>query len=107
MSTATDGRRREHKVRDAMVKQGWELIARSAGSKGPADLVMASETRGVALIQVGTGSKQLGPAARARLLRAAWLCSAEPVIAQVIPRRGIRYWHLGQGPASTWTEWTP
>jgi hypothetical protein len=90
-----------------MVSQGWELIARSAGSKGPADLIMASEGRGTVLVQVGTASKQLGPAARARLLRAAALCNATPVVAQVIAFRGIRYWELAPGPASTWREWTP
>ena len=107
MSTATDGRRREHKVRNALIEHGWELIARSAASKGPADLIMAHPERGQVLVQVGTASKQCGPAVRRRLLHAADLCSATPVIAQVVRFRGIRYWHLGPGPASTWEEWTP
>lgn len=106
MSTATAGRAREHKVRDDLAADGWQLIARSAGSKGPADLVMAHEWYGVALIQVGTQNKTLGPADRTRLLDAARLCSALPLVAQVIPRRGITYWLVSEGPASTWTEFS-
>jgi hypothetical protein len=111
MSTATSGRAREYKVRDALAKHGWELIARSAGSKGPADLVMAHEWWGAALIQVGTENKRLGPDDRTRLLRAASLCDAIPLVAQVIPEPGkptrITYWQVIDGPPSTWTEWSP
>lgn len=106
MSTATQGRAREHKVRDAMIAAGWELIVRSAGSKGPADLVMAHLDHGLALIQVGTANKTLGPADRGRLLHAAALCSAMPILAAVT-RGVIQYWWVGPGPASTWTEWSP
>ena len=111
MSTASSGRAREHRVRDAMTTRGWETIARSAGSKGPADLVLAHEDHGLALVQVGTANKTLGPADRARLLRAAWLCSALPIVANVIASPGkathITYWHVVDGPPSTWQEWTP
>jgi len=111
MSTATAGRAREHKVRDLLIAHGWEPIFRAAGSKGPADIGMAHEEHGLALIQVGTGNKDLGPAARVRLLRAAHLCSALPIVAQVIHRPGkpsdVRYWHIGEGPASTWEAWRP
>lgn len=106
MSTATQGRAREHKVRDHMIAAGWELISRSAGSKGPADLVMASEEHGLALVQVGTGLKRLGPTERARLRHAARLSSALPILATVT-RGAITYWWVGPGPASTWTEWSP
>lgn len=78
MSTATSGRAREYKVRDHMIDRGWEPIFRAAASKGPADIGMAHEDHGLVLVQVGTGNKKLGPDARARLLRAAWLCSALP-----------------------------
>lgn len=105
MSTASQGRRREHQVRDDMAGRGWHLIARSAGSKGPADLVMAHEEYGVALVQVGTSSKTLGPADRLRLIRAAGLCSALPIVAVV--DRGINYRHVSVGPALTWEPWTP
>lgn len=107
MSTATSGRAREHKVRDHLIRNGWEPIFRAAASKGPADIGMAHEDYGLALIQVGTGNKTLGPTERARLLRAAWLCSALPIVAQVIPRAGITYWQVIDGPPSTWTEWKP
>jgi len=111
MSTATSGRAREHKVRDHLAELGWELIFRSAGSKGPADIGMAHEQHGLALIQVGTGNKTLGPAGRARLLRAAWLCSALPILAQVIPTPGkateIRYWHVTAHTARHWAAWDP
>lgn len=106
MSTASRGRYREHRVRDHMTAVGWELIARSAGSKGPADLVIAHPDHGLALVQVGTENKTLGPAARTRLLHAATISSALPILAAAT-RAGITYWWVGPGPASTWTEWTP
>ena len=111
MSTATSGRRKEYQVRDDMLPHGWEPIFRAAGSKGPADIGMAHELHGLALIQVGTRNKTLGPADRARLLRAAWLCSALPILAQVIPTPGkateIRYWHVTPDTARHWQEWHP
>jgi hypothetical protein len=107
MSTASQGRAREHRVRDHLTSHGWELIARSAGSKGPADLVMASPVSGGALIQVGTQNKTLGPADRERLLHAAWLCSALPLLAVVTPRQPIRYFLVTSDTASKWTEWSP
>lgn len=111
MSTATSGRAREHKVRDDMIRRDWRLIARSAGSKGPADLVMAHLEHGVALVQVGTAAKSLGPDDRSRLLWAAYLCSALPIVAQVIPTPGkptrIDYWHVSDAPPSKWERWEP
>lgn len=107
MSTASIGRAREYRVRDHMIDAGWELINRSSSSKGAADLIMGHETHGGALIQVGSKSKTLGPAERARLLRAAWLMSALPILAVVIPRHPIRYWLVDAGTPSTWTEYTP
>ena len=111
MSTASSGRAREHKIRRTMEDHGWEPIFRSAGSKGPADIGMAHEHHGLALVQVGTGSKTLGPADRARLLRAAWLCSALPIVVQVIARPGkpsqLLWWQVTDGPPSTWEEWRP
>jgi hypothetical protein len=49
----------------------------------------------------------LGPADRARLTHAAWLCSALPVLAIVVPRHPIRYWLVTNDKPSTWNEWTP
>ena len=105
MSTASQGRNREYKVRDHMIERGWVLIMRAAASKGPADLAMAHPEFGLALVQVGTDNKTLGPAARARFLVAAELCSALPVVAQ--SNRGIKYSLVNEGPASGWEAWKP
>lgn len=107
VSTATEGRRREHKVRDHMAASGWKQIARAAGSKGPADLVMAHWDHGVALVQVGTENKRLGPAERARLIEAADMCSALPVVANAAARKAITYWRVVDGPPSEWEVWRP
>ena len=68
---------------------------------------MAHEDHGLALIQVGTENKKLGPAERDRLLRAAWLCSALPIVANVIPRYGIDYWLVSEQTPSKWDRWMP
>ena len=107
MSTAQTGARRERQVRDAMIKDGWVFIMRAAASKGPADLVMAHPFHGVALVQVGSKSKTLGPMDRRRLCGAARLCSALAVLAVVIPREPIRYWAVTDQTPSRWTEWSP
>lgn len=111
MSTATSGRAREYKVRDDLVDRGYDFIMRAAASKGAADLLHGHPLIGAVLVQVGTKSKALGPADRDRFLMAAELCHALPVLAAVVPNPGkateIRYWIVGPGPASTWTEWSP
>ena len=106
MSSATDGRRREHKVRRDLEQHGWIQVARSAGSKGAADLVMVHESYGLALIQVGTHNKGLGPADRERLCDLADLCSALPILARVVPRQGIEYMHVSRD-LTGWERWTP
>lgn len=105
MSTATQGRAREHKVRDEMIAAGWHLVSRSAGSKGAADLVMVSPERGLALVQVGTGNKTIGPSDRARLTELAAMCGALPLLAQCAPRTRTVYWHVTTEPAGRWDEW--
>lgn len=107
MSTASSGRAREWKVRDHLITNGWHLVARSAGSKGAADLVMVHPFHGLALIQVGTSSKSIGPDDRARFLDLAGMCGAVAVLATVIPRDGIHYTQVGLNPASRWERWTP
>jgi hypothetical protein len=106
MSAASQGRAREHRVRDHMADAGWLPIMRSAGSKGAADLLLAHPDHGAALVQVGTANKRLGPADRGRLLHAAALCGALPLLA-VAARSGITYWWVSAGPARTWEAWTP
>jgi len=105
MSTATDGRRREYKVRDDMTEDGWHYIMRAAGSKGAADLLLAHPFHGAALVQVGSKSKALGPAERERLCYAADLCSALPLLAIVIPRQPIAYWLVTRDTPAKWDRW--
>jgi hypothetical protein len=106
MSTATQGRAREYRVRDHMIAAGWTFIMRAAASKGAADLLMGHEEHGAALIQVGTLGKNLGPAERSRFLRAAHLTSALPIVARA-HRTGIKYAIVHDGIPSDWEPWTP
>lgn len=105
MSTATNGRSREHRVRDSLIRDGWVFIMRAAGSRGPADLAMAHPEHGLALIQVGTHNKQLGPADRLRLTRAATLCSALPLLAVCGPGKPPVYWVVSEDVPSKWERW--
>lgn len=104
MSTATSGRAREHRVRDRMIAAGWLLVARSAGSKGAADLVMVHPFFGLALVQVGTANKQLGPADRDRFVTIAEACGALPLLASCSPGVPARFWRVTRDTASTWKE---
>lgn len=105
MSTASDGRRREHQVRDDLVAHGWTFIMRAAGSKGPGDLLLGHPEYGGALIQVGSKSKRLGPADRVRLLDSAEMIGALALLAIVIPRQGISYFEVSRGLPQTWARW--
>lgn len=106
MSTATQGRAREHKVRDELIERGWLLVARSAGSKGAADLVMVHAFHGLALVQVGTGNKTLGPGDRDRFVALAEVCGALPLLASCAPRTKTRFFVVTRDTASNWKEWT-
>jgi hypothetical protein len=105
MSTATQGRAREHKARDELISRGWLLVARSAGSKGAADLVMVHAFHGLALIQVGTGNKALGPADRDRFVALAEVCGALALLAVCVPRQPVRFYVVTRETASNWKEW--
>lgn len=105
MSTASNGRAREHRVRDRMIEQDWALVARSAGSKGPCDLVMVHAFHGLALVQVGTGNKTLGPSDRAKFTALATACNALPLLAVCTPGRPARFWWVTNDTPSTWKEW--
>jgi hypothetical protein len=85
VSSAVNGRAREHRVRDRMIEAGWHFIMRSAGSRGSADLLMAHLEYGAALVQVGTGSKRLGPPDRVRFVDDADLCGALAILAVCRP----------------------
>lgn len=99
---ARNGAARERRVRDHMIDHGWHLVARSAGSKGAADLVMVHPDHGLALVQVGTSNKTLGPHDRTRFLQLADLCSALPLVAVCAPRLPVRFLCVNEGPASKW-----
>lgn len=104
MSTAEQGRRREHVVRDELIERGWTFIMRAAASKGPADLAMAHPEHGLALVQVGTEGKTLGPADRERFVSAAEMCGALAVLATRAPREATRFRLVTRDRPSTWQE---
>lgn len=105
MSTATNGRAREHRLRDHLVSRGWVHIMRAAASKGAADLLMAHPIHGAALVQVGTEhSKRLGPDDRERLVTAAELCSALPLVALCSPGRPPRFLLATRDVPSRWDQ---
>ncbi|WP_143033858.1 hypothetical protein [Nocardioides sp. YR527] len=107
MSHATNGRAREHRVSDHMTRRRWIQVARSAGSKGAADLIMVHPVFGLALVQVGTEkSKKLGPADRDRLVTLADLCSALPLVALCAQGRTPRFLQATRDVPSTWDEVT-
>src|SRR4051812_28371830 len=105
MTTARLGRDREHRVAADLTARGWHLVMRAAASKGPADLLMAHPVYGAALVQVGSKTKTLGPADRERLVAAAELCSALPLLAVVVPRHPIGYRVVDHGPPGRWHRW--
>lgn len=107
MSTASQGRATEYRVRDHLIDHGWRFIMRAAASKGSGDLLMASVERGALLVQVGRQSKALGPDQRERLCDDAELIGAIPVLAVAIPRAGIQYHQVSRGKPATWDRFDP
>lgn len=108
MSTATSGRAREYLVRNHLMRHGWRLIMRAAGSKGSGDLLMVHAVHGAALIQVGTAkSKRLGPADRARFVADADDCGALALLAVVAQGIGVSFFQVNLGLPATWHRWTP
>lgn len=62
------GRRAEQYVKDLLRSMGADLVVRSAGSRGPVDLVAFFPDEGeVWLVQVKAGSRGLGREERERL----------------------------------------
>lgn len=107
MSTATNGRAREHRVIHDLARHGWVTIMRAAGSKGPADLLTAHPIHGAALIQVGPAGKTLGPHDRARLVAAAHLIGALPLVARTHQGIGVHYQEVTLDVPATWPEFNP
>ena len=105
MSTATNGRAREHRVMKRMEKDGWTIVMRSAGSKGAADFTAVHPEHGLALVQVGTASKQLGPADRDRFVTIAEACGALPLLASCAPGVPPTFWVVTRDTASKWERW--
>ncbi len=104
---ATNGRAREYRVIRHLEQFGWRRVMRAAGSKGAADLLMCHAVHGAALVQVGTRSKALGPADRARFIADATDCGALALLATVVPGVGVQYHLVTGGTARTWQAWDP
>lgn len=105
---AQNGAARERRVMKHLATRGWLTIMRSAASKGAADFLSAHPTHGAALIQVGTAaSKRLGPDDRNRLLDAAELCSALPLVALCAPGLKPRFYIATRDVPSRWDEYLP
>lgn len=107
MSTATNGRAREHRISKLMQEHGWLQIMRAAGSKGPADLAMLHPLLGLAWVQVGTAkSKTLSPLDRDRLVTIASQTHALPLLATSGPGIPTRFYVVTRDTASHWPEWS-
>lgn len=107
MSTATNGRAREHRVTKLMERHGWLKVMRSAGSKGVADLFMLHPFHGTALVQVGTAkSKTLGPEDRDKFVTIAEACGALPLLASCSPGVPPAFWVVTRDTASKWVRWS-
>ena len=105
MSTATNGRAREHRVSKWMTDRGWLQIMRAAGSKGAADLAMLHPFYGLAWVQVGTAaSKRLSPSDRDRLVAIAEQTHAMPLLVTSGPGIPTRVHVVTREPASKWQE---
>ena len=108
MSAATNGRAREHRVRDALIAHGWTQVMRAAGSKGAGDLLMGRSGNRPLLVQVGTvASKHIGPAARDRFLMAADLIGARPVVALTAPGKPTTWLEVTDKTAAHWLPFHP
>lgn len=56
MTNYTKGRAKEYSVRRALLKEGWDIVIRSAGSHSPVDLVaIDKKERNIRLIQCKSG----------------------------------------------------
>ena len=107
MSSYEAGRRREYKViHELMVDHNCEHPMRSAGSKGPADFIIAHPEQGTLAVQVGSPKKALSPADRERLCSFAEAHGALPILARVIPRQPIEYMHVTR-ELTGWERWQP
>ena len=87
MSAYVAGRRLEYRARDELIAQGYTVV-RSAGSKGPIDLVAIgpAEGRHVRLIQIKSGPPRTSDRQRLRA---------------VLAPRGVRR-EIWQWQAGTW-----
>lgn len=108
VSTATNGRAREHRVAKWMADRGWLQIMRAAGSKGVADLAMLHPDHGLAWVQVGTAkSKRLSPLDRDRLVATAEQTHALPLLVTSGPGIPTRVHIVTRDTPSTWEEFRP
>ena len=105
MSHYRNGRDREYRVRDEMVRHGWHVVSQSGGSKGAVDIVLIHPEFGHAYVQVGSRTKTLGPDARTRLCDLADMGGALALLAVVVPRAPIAYWQVNRGTPKGWERW--
>lgn len=106
-NNAVNGRAREYRVAADMSKYGWRILMRAAGSKGSADLAMVHPVRGLALVQVGTKNKKLGPDDRVRFWKDAEDAGALCLLAVTSPGIGVRYWRVTMAQPRSWAEYKP
>lgn len=105
MSTASNGRAREHRVMARFEAASWLIVMRSAGSKGAADFIAVHPFFGLAFVQVGTANKALGPADRDRFVTIAEACSALPLLATARPGKPPLVHVVTRDVPSRWERW--
>jgi len=87
--SAVKGRRRENYIKQKLKEKGFDLVVRSAGSKGPADLIAISlKKREIWFIQVKGPGDTASPS---ELEELAQLEGTFKVRALVIYKAGMRY----------------
>ena len=103
MTRYQSGRELEYRVRDLLSEAGY-FVVRSAGSRGPVDLIAlamgrtfvhldAVELRRMLLVQCKRDGV-LGPKAWNELFDLACETGGVPVLAEYEPRKPIKFWRL-------------
>jgi hypothetical protein len=96
MSASSLGTAAEHAVKKELERLRYWVI-RGSNSLGPADLIALRPGGGVLVVQVKRGTDGMRPPEWNRLLSRAQFYGAVPVLAEWIPYKPTRWWHL-DGP---------